>query len=84
MHSKQLAAGEVVYDEVLPARAYWHRLVAKGSMLRIVDLEGCQAVDTLVYDAADTAVRYNAANTIKLAGSVHLTKDCSTTTWRSR
>ena len=61
---------------MLPARAYWHRRIAEGSVLRIVDLEGCQAVDTLVYDAADTAIRYNAANTIKLAGSIYLTKGC--------
>lgn len=66
----------VVSDEILPARAYWHRRLEKGSVLRIVDLEGCQAVDTLVYDARRTDVRYNAPNTIKLAGSVYLSKGC--------
>ncbi len=76
MQSEPGVPGEVIHDEVLPARAYWHRPIAKGSVLRIVDLEGCQAVDALVYDAADTAVRYNAANTIKLAGSVYLSKGC--------
>ena len=76
MQSEPGIAGDIIHDEVLPARAYWHRRIAKGSVLRIVDLEGCQAVDTLVYDAADTAIRYNAANTIKLAGSVYLTKGC--------
>ena len=76
MQSEPGVPGEVIHDEVLPARAYWHRPIAKGSVLRIVDLEGCQAVDTLVYDAADTAIRYNAANTIKLAGSVYLSKGC--------
>jgi urea carboxylase-associated protein 1 len=76
VQSEPGVAGEVIHDEVLPARAYWHRRIAKGQVLRIVDLEGCQAVDTLVYDAADTAIRYNAANTVKLAGSIHLTKDC--------
>jgi urea carboxylase-associated protein 1 len=68
--------GRVIHDEVLPARAYWHRALDQGSVLRIVDLEGCQAVDTLIYDAADTAVRYNAANTMKLAGSIYLSKGC--------
>jgi urea carboxylase-associated protein 1 len=68
--------GEVISDEVLPARAYWHKRMSKGTVLRIVDLEGCQAVDTLVYDAGDTAIRYNAANTIKLAPSIYLTKGC--------
>ncbi|RAI43813.1 DUF1989 domain-containing protein [Rhodoplanes roseus] len=68
--------GHILSDEVLPARAYWHKRIAKGEVLRIVDLEGCQAVDTLIYDAADTSVRYNAANTMKLAGSVYLSKGC--------
>lgn len=76
MQSESTVPGDLIHDEVLPARAYWHRAIAKGSVLRIVDLEGCQAVDTLVYDAANTAIRYNAANTIKLAGTVYLTKGC--------
>jgi urea carboxylase-associated protein 1 len=70
------ATGEVISDEVLPARAYWHKRLSKGTVLRIVDLEGCQAVDTLVYDAKDTSVRYNAANTMKLAHSIYLSKGC--------
>jgi uncharacterized protein YcgI (DUF1989 family) len=72
----QLPPGEIIGDEILPARAYWHRRLHKSTVLRIVDLEGCQSVDTLIYDAADTAVRYNAANTMKLAGSVYLSKGC--------
>jgi urea carboxylase-associated protein 1 len=69
-------SGQIIHDEVLPARAYWHKRLSKGSVLRIVDLEGCQSVDTLIYDASDTAIRYNAANTIKLAGSIYLSKGC--------
>ena len=69
-------SGRIIGDEVLPARAYWHRRMRKGTVLRIVDLEGRQAVDTLIYDASDTAIRYNAANTMKLAKSVYLSKGC--------
>jgi uncharacterized protein len=68
--------GTILSDEVLPARAYWHRRIAKGDVLRIVDLEGCQAVDTLFYDAERPEARYNAPNTMKLAGSVYLSKGC--------
>jgi urea carboxylase-associated protein 1 len=68
--------GRVIGDEVLPARAYWHKRMRKGTVLRIVDLEGCQAVDTLIYDAGDTAIRYNAANTMKLAKCIYLSKGC--------
>ncbi len=66
--------GRIVSDQVLPPGGYWHRRLPKGAVLRIVDLEGRQAVDTLVYDAADTAIRYNAANTMKLAGNIYLSK----------
>ena len=40
------AAEQTISDEVLPARAYWHRRLEAGDILRIVDLHGCQAVDT--------------------------------------
>ncbi|MFZ0852725.1 MAG: urea carboxylase-associated family protein, partial [Hyphomicrobiaceae bacterium] len=68
--------GEIFYKETLPARAYWHKRLSNGSILRIVDLEGRQAVDILIYDAADTAIRYNAANTMKLAKNIYLSKGC--------
>jgi len=76
MGAAQTIPGTTISDEVLAARAYWHKRLAKGSVLRIVDLEGCQAVDTLIYDAARTEIRYNAANTIKLAKNIYLTKGC--------
>jgi len=68
--------GRVIGDDLLPARAYWHKRMRKGTVLRIVDLEGCQAVDTLIYDAGDTAIRYNAANTMKLGKCIYLSKGC--------
>ena len=46
---------------------------AAASRLRIVDLEGNQAVDTLFYNAADTAEHYSAQNTIQAQGSIYLT-----------
>lgn len=76
MESPVPTPSQVVSDEVLPARAYWHRRLGRGSVLRIVDLEGRQAVDTLIYDAGDTAIRYNAANTVKLAKTIYLTTGC--------
>ncbi|MDX6806235.1 DUF1989 domain-containing protein [Terrihabitans rhizophilus] len=69
-------AGAILSDEILPPRAYWHRRLARGEVLRIIDLEGCQAVDTLFYDAEQPSARYNAPNTMKLAGSVYLSKGC--------
>ncbi|GAA3596138.1 urea amidolyase associated protein UAAP2 [Kribbella ginsengisoli] len=47
--------------------------VPAGGRLRIVDLHGNQAVDTLVYDAADVANRYSAFDTMRTQGAVFLT-----------
>ena len=46
---------------------------ARGQSFRIVDLEGNQAVDTLFYNAADTAEHYSAQNTIQAQGRIYLT-----------
>ncbi len=43
--------GTVLHDEVVPARAPWRHPLKKGQTLRIVDLEGNQAVDFLFYSA---------------------------------
>jgi hypothetical protein len=51
----------------------WSGVVRQGHLLRIVDLEGRQAVDFLCYAAADPSERYNAADTMKVAGTIHLT-----------
>jgi urea carboxylase-associated protein 1 len=47
--------------------------VPAGGRLRIVDLHGNQAVDTLLYDAHDTANRYSAFDTVREQGAVFLT-----------
>jgi urea carboxylase-associated protein 1 len=65
-------AGTVVHDEVVPARAPWLHRVKKGQTLRIVDLEGNQAVDFLVYNAHDDAERYSAQDTIAAQGNIFL------------
>jgi urea carboxylase-associated protein 1 len=67
-------SGPVVCEEVVPARAPWLRLVRKGQTLRIVDLEGNQAVDFLIYSAADDAERYSAQDTIAAQGNIFLTE----------
>jgi urea carboxylase-associated protein 1 len=65
-------AGTVVHDEVIAARAPWLHTVKAGQTLRIVDLEGNQAVDFLAYSAADDAERYSAQDTIAAQGNVFL------------
>jgi uncharacterized protein len=66
-------ADKVVEDSVLPPNSHWGRVLRKGQTLRIIDLEGRQAVDFLCYNAEDPSERYNAADTAKYAGTIFLT-----------
>ena len=68
-----LVPGEVVLDELVEARGPWSAVVAAGDVLTIVDLDGNQAVDCLLYAAEDTTVRYSAAATIAAQRSIVLT-----------
>ena len=68
-----LVAGRVILDEVAPARGPWSAVVRAGDVLTILDLEGNQAVDTLVYGADDHTVRYSAPATMVGQGNVYLT-----------
>jgi len=65
-------SGTVLHDEIVPARAPWLRHVDAGQTLRIVDLEGNQAVDFLLYAAADDAERYSAQDTVAAQGNLFL------------
>lgn len=65
-------SGPIVHDEIVPARAPWLCPVAKGQTLRIVDLEGNQAVDFLIYSQADDAERYSAQDTVSAQGNLFL------------
>ena len=66
-------AGTVVEDSVVKPGEDWTRVVRQRERLRIVDLEGKQAVDFLCYNAAKPDERYNAADTMKYAGTIFLT-----------
>lgn len=52
----------------------WSGVVKKGQTLRIIDLEGNQAVDTLLYNAHDFTDRYSAVDTIGAQSNIYLTK----------
>ncbi|MCU1428051.1 MAG: hypothetical protein JWL83_2051 [Actinomycetia bacterium] len=64
--------GTVLHDEVVDARAPWARVIDAGDTLRIVDLEGNQAVDFLAYRAADPTERYSAPDTMVEQGNIFL------------
>jgi len=66
-------SASIVEDSIVAAGQPWTRRLRPGQLLRIVDLEGRQAVDFLCYRADDPAERYNAADTMKYAKTIFLT-----------
>ena len=52
---------------------YYIGILKSGQTLRILDLEGNQAADTLFYSAADPSEHYSAMDTIREQGNVYLT-----------
>lgn len=61
------------YREILDAGDYWMQPIKKGQVLRILDLEGNQAADTLFYSLDDPSERYSAFDTLREQGNIYLT-----------
>jgi urea carboxylase-associated protein 1 len=74
----------VVVDVTVPSGEPWMGVVRAGQLLRIVDLEGNQAVDTLFYSAADGQEHYSATDTIRAQGNIYLTTGTVLLTNRGR
>ena len=68
-----LDEGDSVYRCVIPAGEPWLHTIRKGEHVRIVDLEGNQAVDTLFYNAHDYSDRYSAQDTMREQQNIYLT-----------
>ncbi|GAC1606768.1 MAG: urea carboxylase-associated family protein [Ramlibacter sp.] len=67
-----LDPADAVLDVVIPARAPWSHRLGRGQILRVIDLEGQQAVDALFYAEHDTAERYSAQDTLREQGAAYL------------
>ena len=66
MIEKPAIEGDILEDTTIAAGAGWNRVLNKGEMIRIIDLEGKQAVDFLCWNANDHEDRYAAADTMKI------------------
>ncbi len=64
----------IVYDHTIAANQSWSGTVKRGQRLRIVDLEGQQAVDTLFYAAHNFGERYSAQDTLRAQGAAYIGK----------
>jgi hypothetical protein len=63
---------DAVYTCDIPAERPWSRVLRKGQTLRIIDSEGQQAVDALLYRADDPGERYSAQDTLRVQGSAYI------------
>lgn len=52
---------------------YYLKILEDGETLRIVDIEGNQAADTLFYAADDPSIHYSASNTLRAQQNLYLT-----------
>ena len=64
-----------LYQEVIAAKGRWSRRIEKGQFLKIIDLEGQQAVDFLCFSAELPIDRLNIPNTVKLNKSLYIEKN---------
>ncbi|OWW21592.1 urea amidolyase associated protein UAAP2 [Noviherbaspirillum denitrificans] len=68
----QLDPSTAIGDFHQPAGEPWLHTVKRGQTLRIIDLEGNQAVDTIFYNADDTAESYSVTDTLQRQGGIYL------------
>jgi uncharacterized protein len=61
-----------IYAHDIPAERPWSYLLKKGQTLRIIDSEGQQAVDALLYCLANPTERYSAQDTLRTQGSAYV------------
>ena len=62
----------LVYARDVPAEAPWSHIIRRGQTLRIIDSEGQQAVDALLYCAESPAERYSAQDTLRMQRSAYV------------
>jgi urea carboxylase-associated protein 1 len=72
LHESHLDPSAAAADFYQPAGEPWLHKLTKGQVLRIVDLEGNQAVDTIFYNADDTAESYSVTDTLQRQGAIYL------------
>jgi len=72
LRESQLTPDSARYRRVIRAGDYWIDVVKKDEHFRIVDLEGNQAADTLLFSAADPADRYSFVDTLRAQRNVFL------------
>src|SRR3954468_5350888 len=72
MSAPTLSLPDAIYSHDVPAERPWSHVLKRGQTLRIIDSEGQQAVDALLYCAEDPAERYSAQDTLRVQGAAYV------------
>jgi urea carboxylase-associated protein 1 len=67
-----IGRSNLVYVHDLPAERPWSHVLKRGQSLRIIDSEGQQAVDALLYGLNNPTERYSAQDTLRVQGSAYV------------
>lgn len=68
------AAPLIVESHVISPGGDWFETVRREQRLKLMDLHECPVIDFLCYNAVDPTERYNAADTMKINGSLFIGK----------
>jgi urea carboxylase-associated protein 1 len=72
LKESDLRAEAAIMRRIVGAGDFFFEKLQKGQTLRIVDVEGNQAADTLFYNVEDISERYSAVDTIRTQGNIYL------------
>lgn len=65
---------ELLYQDQLPGNCHWSFKLKRGTVLRLIDIEGGANASVLLYNADNPLERYNMADTLKAQHTFYLTK----------
>lgn len=71
--AKSRISGAIMFEEIIPPRGKIAREMATGETLRIVDVEGQQVGDIIMFNKNDLREKFWISNTVRLNGSVYAT-----------
>ena len=72
MKLSELADYKIRSNDLVQPGMSWDKVIRQNEILRITDLHGQQGVDFLCFNADRLSERYNAPNTMKAAGHIHI------------
>ncbi|WP_430428413.1 urea amidolyase associated protein UAAP1 [Parasphingorhabdus sp.] len=67
-----VAAEDLLWEETIAAGGYTSRKLARGSRLRLIDLEGDACASLLIFNAEMPSERLNVADTVKVQWNAYL------------